>query len=226
MGTLGLNINASGEIAGGYIDFNGVDHGFLRTADGLITTFDVPGTGTAAGEGTQIGGVDNLNKSGAVSGTYVDGHSVSHGYLRAADGIITTFDVPGAGTAPGQGTVSSGINDSGVIAGVYGDASGVNHGFLRTSDGTITTFDVSGAAGTVVENISGAGEIVGVYVDTRRVNHGFVRAPDGTITTFDVSGAGSGAGEGTTPWSNDDAGDITGHYVDANSVYHGFAGTR
>ena len=27
-----------------------------------------------------------------------------HGYVRTADGTITTFDAPGAGTSPGQGT--------------------------------------------------------------------------------------------------------------------------
>ena len=27
-----------------------------------------------------------------------DGNNVSHGFLRAPDGTMTTFDVPGAGT--------------------------------------------------------------------------------------------------------------------------------
>jgi len=45
---------------------------------------------------------------------------------------ITTFDAPGAGTGPGQGTQALAINEGEHIAGSYIDASNVFHGFLRT----------------------------------------------------------------------------------------------
>ncbi|MBV8812029.1 MAG: hypothetical protein JO033_25455 [Acidobacteriaceae bacterium] len=35
---------------------------------------------------------------GAITGDYSDASNVSHGFLRAAHGDITTFDVPGGGT--------------------------------------------------------------------------------------------------------------------------------
>ena len=41
---------------------------------------------------------------------------------RAA--TFTTFDVPGAGTGSGQGTLATSINPAGVITGYYLDASG------------------------------------------------------------------------------------------------------
>jgi hypothetical protein len=56
---------------------------------------------------------------------------VAHGFLRLSGGTITTFDAPGAGTGPGQGTFSIGNNPSGAITGYYVDGSNVNHGFLR-----------------------------------------------------------------------------------------------
>ena len=62
----------------------------------------------------------------------VDDGSVFHGYLRAPDGAITTFDVPGAGTGPFQGTFPFINNPAGAIAGYYTDGNYVNHGFLRT----------------------------------------------------------------------------------------------
>ena len=54
----------------------------------------------------------------------------AHGNLRAPDGSFTTFDAPGAGTGPGQGTYVDGIDPAGTIAGSYVDASGASHGFL------------------------------------------------------------------------------------------------
>jgi hypothetical protein len=50
---------------------------------------------------------------------------VSHGYLRAPGGAITTFDAPGAGTGPFQGAVM----------GNYLDARNVWHRFLRFPEG-------------------------------------------------------------------------------------------
>src|SRR5215471_8358479 len=110
---------------------------------------------------------------------------------------IITFDAPGAGTGPGQGTQGLTINPGGVIAGDYVDASSVFHGFRRAQDtGTITPFDAPGAGtapyeGTVAESINSAGVIAGLYTDQDAVFHGFVRDTEGTFTTFDAPGAGT-----------------------------------
>src|SRR6266513_4499073 len=58
---------------------------------------------------------------------------------------ITTFDAPGAGTGPGQGTIAFAINPAGTISGRYADASGAIHAILRAPDGTIISFDAPGA---------------------------------------------------------------------------------
>src|ERR1700689_4108430 len=73
-----------------------------------FTTFEAPGAGTGASQGTIP---FSINTAGAVTGT------------------ITTFDAPGAGTGAAQGTVSFSINSAGDIAGTYVDASYVYHGF-------------------------------------------------------------------------------------------------
>ena len=58
---------------------------------------------------------------------------------------ITTFDAPGVGTSPAQGTNATGINAYGAITGMYTDSNYVWHGFLRAPNGTFTTFDAPGA---------------------------------------------------------------------------------
>src|SRR5262249_62262925 len=58
---------------------------------------------------------------------------------------IITFDAPGAGTGPGQGTIAFAINPGGTISGRYADASTAIHAIVRTPDGSIISFDAPGA---------------------------------------------------------------------------------
>jgi len=115
-------------------------HGFLRSPDGTITTFDAPGAGTGMNQGTDTGNVCGLNPAGAIAGEFVDDNYVFHGYVRSPDGTITTFDAPSAGTGMNQGTDAGHINPAGTISAPYIDSSGVSHGYLRTADGAITKY--------------------------------------------------------------------------------------
>jgi hypothetical protein len=56
---------------------------------------------------------------------------VSHGYVRAADGTFTFFDVPAAGTGNGQGTFPMTNNPGDTVVGYYVDNNGAFHGFVR-----------------------------------------------------------------------------------------------
>ncbi len=138
-----------------------------------------------------------------------------------------TFDAPGAGTGPLQGTIGISINTSGVIAGIYFDAGRVAHGFVRAANGAITDFDAPGAGtasgqGTFPTSINTAGAIAGIYTVASKAGHGFVRAANGTITDFDVPGAGTDKYQGTFPMSINSAGAIVGVYKEAGWVQHGF----
>src|SRR6266699_1688881 len=104
--------------------FSGTSDGFLNSSNTpligpqpTITTFDAPGAGTGPGQGTIVFSVDCLNPAGAITATSLDANNVFHGVLRAADGTMTTFDAPGAGTGPFQGTLTFGINQAGTIEG-------------------------------------------------------------------------------------------------------------
>lgn len=124
-----LGLNQLGAIAGIYSDANSVNHGFVRSPNGTTKTFDAPGAGTGAYEGTGCPSdcPTSLNDWGAITGNYIDANDVLHGYLRSPNGNIVTVDPSGS-----VYTWSSGINDSGSITGYYIAADGVYHGFLRT----------------------------------------------------------------------------------------------
>ncbi len=101
------------------------------------------------------------------------------GYVRAANGAITTFSVPGAGTGEFQGTEAMNINPSGDVTGDYLDGNNVYHGFVRDKHGAFTTIDVPGAGtgefqGTLPVNNDAPGGITGVYLDAGNVYHGFL----------------------------------------------------
>ena len=117
---------------------------------------------------------------------------------------ITTFDAPGAGTGPFQGTYAFNINPSGTIIGFSRDANNVRHGFVRSQDGSFTIFDAPGAGtaagqGTRAYSINPSGTITGYFTDSVNTAHGYVRSNQGVITVFDAPGAGTGPGQGTFP---------------------------
>jgi hypothetical protein len=279
--TVPASINSAGVITGNYEDANAGHHGFVRAADGTITTFNAPDASTAGfGKGTfpesintagMIAGYCNcegihgfvsaaadgtitnfqvpggfgtyafsINTEGAIAGYWTDNgspHPVYHGYVRSASGTITTFDAPGAGTSENsvyvEGTFALSINDDGVITGYYVDSSEGYHGFVRAADGTITTLNAPGAGtglnpdtqdplGTKALSINDDGAITGYYIDPNEGYHGFMVSASGAITTFNAPGAGTTLATGTYPRSINDNGVIVGYYSDSSDVYHGF----
>jgi hypothetical protein len=94
-GTIAADINPDGAIAGYFMDASNVAHGFVRAPRGTITTFDAPGAGTGSGQGTYVNTIDCLNPAGEITGDYLDASGVHHGYVRATNGVITTFDAAG-----------------------------------------------------------------------------------------------------------------------------------
>jgi hypothetical protein len=102
-------------------------HGFVRSAQGTFSTYDSPGAGTGAGQGTLP---ESNNTVDAVTGQYIDGNFVNHGFLRNQQNNFSVFDVPAAGTGPGQGTIPLGNANTGAITGEFIDGGNVIHGFL------------------------------------------------------------------------------------------------
>jgi hypothetical protein len=134
-------------------------------------------------------------------GTY-DGIG-THSFLRAPDGSLTTFEVPGAGDF----TYATGINQEGATTGTSSLG-----GFLRARNGTFTIFGVPVALGTAPVVINPAGAIAGFYFD-ETTTHGFLRLHNDTFTTVP---------EALNPFGINPAGAITGWYGDASSLAHGF----
>jgi hypothetical protein len=205
-GTYGSSINPRGEITGTYTDSNHVEHGFLRSPDGVITTFTPPhasrdGCGSFA---------NDINPEGLIVGDYTNSIFNYGGFIRMPAGMIEThrllvepggtviaYDAPGAGKTPGNPANISPLGD-----------------YLY--QGT----NLAGYAPGL--NIWGA--VTSGYLDENYVYHGYLRNPDGTLIDFDAPDAGKDFTQGTIPLGLNDLGVITGFYFDRNNVNHGFVG--
>jgi hypothetical protein len=51
----------------------------VRASSGTITTFEAPGAGAGAMQGTVC---FSINSAGAIAGTYIDANYVYHGFVR------------------------------------------------------------------------------------------------------------------------------------------------
>ena len=192
-------INDQGQITGEYIRDDG-ESGFVRSPDGRLTTFNVPGA--------QATEAAKINDRGQIVGRYsedtrlVDDSSRVRGFVRLG-GAVTRIDFPGA-----RHTLPTGINDRGDVVGYYvDDDRGETHGFLWR-DRRFTTIDLAGGGSPTPMDINDRGEIVGMYLDEAGTAHGFVLA-GGRYTM--ISAPGSSA---TVPMGINDSGEIVGYTAD------------
>jgi uncharacterized membrane protein len=211
--TVPTSINERGEIAGYYTVGTLVPHGFVRAADGTITSFDAP-----AGPGGFLQTFAySINDAGAITGSaaFADttiGMLRPRGYVRDPEGNFTTFDPPGS-----INTQAHSINDGGAIAGYYNEANLVIHGFVRGPNGKITSFDPPDSTSTKAVSINATGTVAGYYQVANMSVHGFVRRAGGTIVSFDPPES-----TGTIVTAINNAGAITGYYTLANGRALGF----
>jgi len=131
----------------------------------------------------------SINSSMAVTGYYYVSSTVTAGFVRSADGAITTFNV-----RDGVWTEPESINDAGDITGFFEVASGAPHGFERYADGQIITFDPPCETLAVVcsfsvpVSINAYGEIAGNYPYlAANAAAGFTRSPADKFSTIRFS---------------------------------------
>ncbi len=204
-----LGINNSGTIAG--FDNGVTNAGFTLTLPANFSVVNFPGAVS-----TQVTGI---NASGDVSGIYVDGAGVNHGFTRIG-GTFTTVDNP-ASTVFNQ---ALGINNSKETVGYYaptitgspGDVSYSQSGAVFTIISGLPTNFNNQAVGI---NSLAPPEIVGFYQPDAGLTTSFGYLDNGgAITTIDPFGS-----TFTQALGVNDLGEIVGFYVDPNTgAQHGY----
>jgi hypothetical protein len=189
-------INDSLTVTGSYTSADGLfNGGFVRTAYGQLTTFDV---------GQVYTGELQINAVGEIAGVYQDVSGEGRGFIRSANGSVTKFNPGGLGGS----TDVRGINNRGAVVGAYSTTNSIPpaQAYVRTRDGAITTFSIPGSDYVYPWGINDLGEVTGDYFyDGDTQVGGFVRSPGGMITTFKYAA-------GIVPLAINRAGTITGWY--------------
>jgi hypothetical protein len=241
-GTVPTAINLSGTVTGNYIDNH--SHGFVRMGDGSFETFSVGTDTNPVGindRGVVVGRADSIgflrrvtgliktfsvagatgtlpsaiNNNGVIAGYYYDSSNLTHGFIRAHEGTMTTFDVPGGF----DHVTVTGINSAGDVVGTANNNSAYL-AFVRKHDGSFAVFNPSGCPEAFGAGISFDGTVVGnCYINGEFFYYGFTRKPDGTMTTYSAPGAGA---FGNFPMSVAADGKSIGYFTDSGDVYHGY----
>jgi hypothetical protein len=231
MATQPVSINHGGDITGSYMVpeppgytslFQSVRQGFVRAANGTITTFGNTSNGIGA-YGTYVDPLA-INLGGEVVGNENDGLGATV-FTRSASGSVQKFSL-GSGVA--EQTYAAGINASGAILGSttsQGAKSQLDQGFLWSGNGplpspvsdTATPIIADGSTWTIPLAINAGGMIVGCYRDPYHTLD-FVRDQEGTITTLNIPGV----NEAECNVTVNDAGTILGYYANAADVNIGF----
>ena len=116
---------------------------------------------------------------------------------------IITFDAPGGGTGPGQGTITFAINPAGTISGRYADAGNAIHG-IRAHAGRRNHHvrrsgrgDRAPARHSALQHQPGRRDARATTTTRAMCFTVSCAVRHGVITTFDIPGAGTGPGQGT-----------------------------
>jgi hypothetical protein len=196
-------INAKGTVAGTWQDNSTfASHGFLRSPDGTIATFDPAGS-----VDTEVRG---MSGKGAVVGRYQDSSFNVHGFIRKPNGKIIELVKNGI-------IAADSINAAGDICGLLADDQHISHAFVRTADGKVTQIDPPGAVRGEAVGIDNTGTVAGWFADNGNEQHGFVRVADGTLAVFDPPDS-----HDTYVFAINANGAIAGAYNDASGIPNGF----
>lgn len=177
-GTIATSVNTSGVITGAYKDANGVAHGFLRSSDGTIASFDDPDAGTSGIAPAPSGTYGmSISDSGVVAGSYSDASGVVHGFVYTPGQPQTaapTFS-PVAGTYYTAQTVS--ISDTTTGAVIYYTADGTT----PTTSSTLYSSPISVPSTVTIEAIAAATDYSNSEVATATYT---ISAPPAAAPTF------------------------------------------
>lgn len=208
--TIVFGINKHAEIAGSYIDANGVTHGFFGPLNGTYTTFDY-------GQGTTGTALRSIDDDGNITG-FGEGPNYVVGveFFREDDGTVTTIEKDGA---PLDGVAQGIIKKDETSTGDYVDPdTGARNGYLAEDGSYLMDVNLGlDVSSTNPRALNWFGTLAGFYYDPDGVtSHGFI-LKNGAAETVDADNSGTTALEGINKKEF-----AAGQVIDAQGEPHAF----
>jgi hypothetical protein len=163
--TSAFAINGAGSVVGTYEGTDSYSHGFVRSAAGQFTSFELSGGTVAVATA--------INAAGQVAGYANNADGVFSAFAGNTHGVFATFGVLGA-----EGTQALAINDDGLIAGYAFNEDCCNESYERDQSGNVTVLPLPFSnMGNQPAGVNSAGDIAGSYTDSAGVGHGWLGLP-------------------------------------------------
>ena len=203
-------VNASGAIAGDYVDSAGVQHGMILAGKKLTTVNNknCQSTGGKTGSIAFFG----INSAGAVVGWCIDLKTNQDDGFMYAKGKFTAISFPKS-----IGTQPTGINDKGEVVGLYLDSANVQHGFSKIGT-KYASIDVTGDTSAAAWGVNNKGQITVYAINSAGGFDAFLK----TGKTFKNINDPSAGTLGTVVHTPNNKGDIDGTYYDSSNLTHGW----
>jgi hypothetical protein len=202
-------VNASGAIAGDYVDSKSVQHAMIL-AGKKLTSVD----NKACAAITGAGGIAfyGINTAGAAAGWCTSAKTgLDTGFVYSG-GKFTAVNFPKS-----NGTQVTGINDKGEVVGLYLDSTNLTHGFSKIGT-KYTKIDVTGGTNTVAWGVNNAGQIT-VYTTNSAGTFDSYLVTGKKFKKIDNPNAGT---TGTIVHTPNNKGDIDGTYYDTTGAEKGW----
>jgi hypothetical protein len=208
VGTTARSINNQGQITGGYTDANGLQHGYIRQANGAFTKMDAPAQ--FAGKAAEGWGISN---NGDVLGVFLgppySSDADSFSFIRDTNGNFTTFPWRASGSYGYP--LTGAINNSRDYV-LWGDP------LIYHPDGSSTplSYPTTAALYSATYGLNDAGEVAATayYYGEANDQVPFIRTPSGQFPGIYCPGAlpTSAILDEWTPSSLSADGKVAGHF--------------
>jgi len=196
--SLGIAINASGQVVGTSRAADGQPHAFISHGGDPLVDLGIPGANSYG---------NGINASGQVTGNIAN-----RAYIRNSNGTLLDLGTLGGNTSNGLD-----INDAGQVTGYAQTTDGSTHAFVTDTYGAMIDLGTLGGRNSYGSEINASGIVTGYSQIDSSATHAFVTDSNGAMIDLGTLGGSYSYGRGINA-----SGIVTGEAQTTDGANHAF----